>query len=231
MLTGMANTHSLISLLNNIYSAEETHQLFPISINWHQGKYLVTLVRQRNPQTVLELGSGFGLSSLWIQSALSSQSTHIAIDPWANHLPKIKAALVTRRYKLVTTYTSQEYLARNNSALKEKLDFIFMDADNRFDGCLTDCYFANQALKTNGILVIRNCWNPSVRKICQFMLTNLPYRLEGVPHWVNWLIKHMPIVGMGWLLYHATQQYSAEFCVLKKTAADKRKWNHFKSFC
>lgn len=227
----MANTHSLTSLLTGIYSATNTQQLFPISINWQQGNYLAALIQQHNPRAVLELGSGFGLSSIWIQSALSSRSSHTAVDPWAEHLPKIRAALSKRHYKLITAYTSQEYLARNLSTLKEKIDFIFMDADNRFDGCLTDCYFANQILKTNGILVIRNCWNPSVRRVCQFMLTNLPYHLVGVPSWINWLIKHMPTHGMGWLLYHTTLRYSAEFCVLKKTATDNRKWNHFATFC
>lgn len=227
----MTNTHSYSALLQDLYTQPTSPQLFPISINWQQGQLVADLITQYHPNYILELGSGFGISSLWIQSATTQQSTHCAVDPWATHLPKIKKALKHSKYRLETDYTSQEYLAQNLTYLKGKLDFVLMDADNRFDGCMTDCYFTNQALKTGGVLVLRNSWNPSVRRVVQFMLTNLPYELASVPRWVSWLIKRMPQVGRGWLLYHSTRHYSAELCVLVKTAVDNRAWNHFKPFC
>ncbi len=231
MIMSMANTHSLKNLLKSIYTEPVSPSLFPISINWQQGTYLASLVGAYNPKTVLELGSGFGVSSVWIQSKLARKSTHIAIDPWAEHLPEIEKVLAHTNYSLVTSATSQEYLARMDHARKQKVDLIFMDADERFDGCLTDCYFSNRILNENGLIVIRNIWNPSVRRVCQFVITNLPYQLIGVPLWINWWIKHMPPLGNGFIIYLATRFYSAELCVLKKVNADLRPWHHFRPFC
>lgn len=226
-----ANNHPLAAILKKIHTDPVRQHYFPISIHWQQGTFLASLIRKFQPKFLLELGSGYGVSSLWIQSALLPTSTHIAVDPWATHPPDIRTTLKNRRYSLVTSHTSQEYLARNARRLRGKLDFVLMDADERFDGCMTDVYFVNQIMMTGGLLIIRNAWNPSVRKMCQFILTNLPYHLVGLPTWATWLFRFAPFIGVGLLLFLLTRWYTAEFCVLKKTGPDKRPWNHFKNFC
>lgn len=227
----MTNTQSPLKLVERFYALSKYAYLFPISISYRQGLFLHNLLKKHAPKKVLELGSGYGVSSVWIQTGITPSCTHIAIDPWASHIPEISEYLKQRNYSLIRTATSQEYLAKNCKKLTGSVDLFFVDADEHFDGCLTDCYFANRILKTNGQLIIRNCWNPAVRRVCQFMLKNLPYRLHGVPKWLNWLIINIRPIGMGWLLYHSTHHYTSGLCILEKTGPDDRPWDHFRGFC
>lgn len=222
---------SLIRLLKKIYGSARNQELFPASINWQQGLYLSELLRKLQPRNILELGSGHGVAALWIQSAIPAVTKHISVDPWTEYPPEVLTALKKTNHTLITTHTSQQYLAdleTKSTGLKPEL--IILDADNHFDGCMADLYFATKLLRPGGHLVVRNCWNPSVRLALRFGITNLPYRLEGVPSFVHWWIKHLSRFGLGWVLYHTTRHYTAEWCVLQKTAADTRPWNHFQQF-
>ena len=222
---------SLIRLLKKIYGSARYQELFPVSINWRQGLYLSELLRRLQPKNILELGSGHGVAALWIQSAIPTATKHISVDPWTEYPQEIRIALKKTNHTLITTHTSQEYLANlGKKSLKTYPDIIVADGDERFDGCMADLYFATKLLRPGGHLVVRNSWNPSVRLALRFAITNLPYRLEGVPNFVHWWIKHLSRFGLGWVLFHTTRHYTAEWCVLQKTAADTRPWNHFRQF-
>lgn len=221
----------LRQLLQKLYTAPQYQSYFPISINWNQGEFLVQLLKQYRPKRVLELGSGYGISAIWIQLGLPTTSKHVSVDPWAEHPALIKKALKSTKHILTTQFTSQQYLAKLETQKNQpKPDFIVMDADNRFDGCISDFYFANHLQKPGDVIIMRNCWNPSVRMAARFVVTNLPYRLVGVPSVINWWMQHLHSIGLGWLLYHTTKRYTAEWVVLEKTASDTRPWHHFRRF-
>ncbi len=216
-------------LLHKIYSHKKFEHYFPISINFHQGSYLRKLINQLKPKTIIELGCGHGVSTLWIQSASHTPKQHHTVDPTVQSKQLAGHAYFKTNHQIITNLTSQQYLAMLDKK-KHSADFIFMDADERFDGCMTDCYFAFRVLEQNGHLVIRNLWNPSVRNVCKFLIMNLPVRPIGLPTWYTRLIAHSPAPVLGTLLYFSTKMYSAEFLILKKIATDQRNWNHFIKF-
>lgn len=225
----MSDVITLMAVLHKLYTLAQHTHLFPIAISWHQGTFLTALVNQIKPTHLIEIGCGYGISTLWIQASSHIPKQHTVVDPNAEPLPIIKKHLA-KKCSFITT-SSQQYLAKLEQQKNPGIDCFFMDGDERFDGCLTDCYFANRILPVGGHIIIRNIWNPAVRRACQFMIKNLPYELPLASSWQQWLIAHIPTPLLGTLLYYVTTQKMAGLLVLRKTAPDTRPWNHFSRFC
>jgi predicted O-methyltransferase YrrM len=215
-----ANAHFAQSIAQN---------LFPISISLRQGMYLVSLINRYKPFLLLELGVGYGISSLWIQAAKHTPKKHIAVDPYG---PKPNNPIITQTLSqqpnlhFHQNISSQHYTANLNQKGKQ-VDFVFIDADEKFDSVVTDMYFVTKVLKKNGIVVIRNIWNPSVRKAMLFFIKNLPYQIEGITTHEQKIIRHVPFIGE---LLLRIKCRPLDFLVLKLTKKDHREWNHFVPF-
>lgn len=218
------------------FSRRIANDVFPVSINYGQGVFLSSVVDAYRPKILVELGFRYGISSLWIQSARYAPGTHVIVDPY-HHIPvPPKSAIIDdfiRKQKGVVVeehLTSQEYLA-SISHKGRHVDMVFIDASQWFDSVMTDMYFVSRLLKIGGVVVIRNLHNPAVRKALMFYLRNLPYRVEHIPAWKNWVITTVPFVGE--LLLRLIQR-PLGLCVIRLTGEDERvtkdKWKHFISF-
>lgn len=210
--------------------------VFPVSINHTQGVFLSQLVDKHAPTICIELGFRYGISSLWIQSARAVPKTHIIVDPFHREPGPPKSTRIITYIKkrngvvFEERMMSQEFLAAFFTARK-KADMVFVDASQWFDSVMTDMFYISRVLNTQGIVVIRNVHNRSVRKAIMFYLRNLPYVLDGIATWKNWLIKHVPIIGEVIL---RIEQRRVGLCVLRLTGKDERiskdLWNHFVPF-
>lgn len=234
----MVSTQSLLDRIyaDKNYALRIASDIFEISINYQQGIFLSRMVDRYRPKRVVELGFRYGISSLWIQNARHSPISHNIIDPY-HHIPTPPRSLVIYDYIkkqkgviFEERYASQEYLAAMYVAHK-KVDMVFMDASQWFDSVMTDMFFVSRILNVQGIVIIRNIYNRPVRKAIMFYLRNLPYSIEGISLWKNWVVKRVPVIGE--LLLRSIQR-PVGLCVLRLTGEDKRAtqglWRHFVSF-
>src|SRR5688572_26413938 len=190
------------SLLDRLYTDEKYAQtagdpLFPTSINREQGELLASWVEREAPRKILELGFGYGVAALWIELRRRLDSEHTIVD----HLvmakstsPILKLISGQKKLRFERKHSSQEFLALH---LRKgpQYDFIFLDADLRFEAFLTDMYFITKVLNQGGVVVIRNMWNPSIRKGIMYLVKNLPYKIENISVQDESFIKLIPYLG------------------------------------
>ena len=224
-------------LLDRIYADQGfahaiAPDLFPVSINDAQGRFLVGVINQYKPKIVVELGFRYGISALWIQSAAHRPDSHIIIDPY-HHIPNPPTRFTIDEYikkqkgvTLVEHATSQEYLAGLLNQ-KVKVDMVLVDASQWFDSVMTDMYFVSRILRIGGVVVIRNIWSKPVRRAVMYYLKNLSFTVVGITPWQEWVIKHIPIVGE--LLLRILMR-PRDMCVIRLTREDNREWNSYIPF-
>jgi len=223
---------------------------FPSAINRNEDEALYHLVRAVKPTSTLEIGTAFGLSTLFLCQALrdNKHGTHTAIDPFQSHfkylgLHNVKQAGLDDLLTFIEE-PSQLALARLVSE-KESFDVIFIDGAHVFDAVLVDFFFADQLLPTGGLLIFDDLWMPAVRKVLHFILTNRAYEIaeEFLGTKPPFLQRHLQN-----LKYQAKKRlqgkrnlgtpsemffhkgHNVNWCVLRKTAPDSRPWDHFASF-
>jgi predicted O-methyltransferase YrrM len=54
----------------------------------------------------------------------------------------------------------------------ESFDLAFLDGDHRFDGAFVDAYYALQAVRPCGLIILDDVWMPSVMKVSRFLTSN-----------------------------------------------------------
>lgn len=214
------------------YADRIAPDIWPMAINKAQGMFLMQLINRYKPRTFVELGFRYGISSLWIQSASNKPRKHVIIDPY-HHIPHPpKKSTIDDFIKqqkgvhFIENMTSQEYLA-TLSYKSEQADMVFIDASQWFDSVMTDMFFVTRILAVNGRVVLRNIWSRPVRRAVMYYLRNLPYSLDRVAPWREWIIKHVPVIGE--LLLRLTIR-PLDLCVMRLTEKDSRQWNHFVPF-
>ena len=217
---------------NSSYRESIATDIFPMAINRDQGEFLVKIINRYRPDTVIELGFRYGISSLWIQSAAKKPARHIIIDPY-HHIPSppkkntIDAFIKKQKgVVLEERVTSQEFLAGYLQEHKTA-DMVFIDASQWFDSVMTDLFFVSRILKVGGIVVLRNIWSRPVRRAVMYYLKNLPYSLDSVSPWKQWVITHVPVFGE--LLLRASIR-PLDLCVMRLVRKDVREWDHYVPF-
>jgi Methyltransferase domain len=64
-------------------------------------------------------------------------------------------------------------------ARQETFDFAFVDGMHTFDYVFTDFFYIDKMLPVGGVIVFDDVYYPSIRKLCRYILTNLPYEAIG----------------------------------------------------
>jgi predicted O-methyltransferase YrrM len=150
------------------------------AIDREEGKFITSLI-ENDPaiKHTLEIGCAYGLSSLYICSALSGRSgaQHTIIDPFQN--TDWDGVGVKQLEEFGIDFFELIEL-RSEFALPKLLEFsegtfdlILVDGYHTFDHTLLDCFFATRLLRIGGVLVIDDVAFPSVRRVVAF-LQNYP---------------------------------------------------------
>lgn len=229
----MMMNNSINSILSKYYKSGKIKignkliSFLPTSVNQAEGKYLCQLIQKFKPKILVEIGLGFGIATLWMESGRIRPKQHFVIDPYPEIGQQIIAKVHLKNVKIIKNI-SQVYLAGLINNYLQTVDMFFLDGDQKFDGLTTDLYFITKLLRVNGLIIARNTWNPSVRKCSMFYLKNLPYRIIFASPFENLLIKNC-IFGEIYLRFvNRTRSY--RFLVLQKTKEGHRPWNHFINF-
>jgi len=170
-------------IINEIFSTgavqDKDGKIIPLrgNIDQTEGMFLYDLIQNDNSiERTLEVGCGFGLSSLFICSALESRQTprHIIIDPYQGENYLDIGILNLERSK-VSFYNFIE--KKSEFALPEILerepnsfDLIFIDGFHSFDQVSLDFFYANRLLKVGGYVIFDDCSFASISKVLSYIL-------------------------------------------------------------
>jgi predicted O-methyltransferase YrrM len=208
-----------LDVLSDMYGADElygTESDGPVSIDKivrisiDQGAIMNELMRANAVERSLEVGFGYGFSTIWMLDALRSRnnSLHIAIDPWEKTwchgigLIQVKRLAFYKRFKWIQNFSVHALsgLIQKN----EKFDFVFIDGGHRFDDVIVDFYLADQLVRPGAIIALDDMWMNAVRTATNFILNNRAYELILQP--------------------------AGNMTVLRKKRDDDRDWAHFNNF-
>jgi predicted O-methyltransferase YrrM len=128
-----------------------------MNIGPDQGKFLYLLMKMVKPKTVLEIGSYFGYSAVWLARALSESSMLTCVESSGKQCQIIKENLRKAGLDKVTQVLEAKGLDVMQKFVfeKETFDVIFIDADKKN----YPNYFAlaSKLLVKGGVLLVDNC--------------------------------------------------------------------------
>lgn len=164
------------------------------NISAEEGRFLQELIRAKRPSKSIEIGCAYGISSLFICEALREvgAKSHTIIDPY--QLTTVTEDSSSDGYEgigllnlrragfedLITFYPEPSYRCLPRlEARQETFDFAFVDGMHTFDYGFTDFFYIDKMLPVGGVIVFDDLYYPSIRKVCRYILTNLPYEAIG----------------------------------------------------
>ncbi|MCI0545826.1 MAG: class I SAM-dependent methyltransferase [Candidatus Rokubacteria bacterium] len=153
-----------------------------------EGEFLQKLILEVKPRVSVEVGLGYGISSLFICEALTQVQAerHIIIDPyqfpgWGGiGLHNLKEAGYDR---LVDFREAPSHLALPQlEAEGLRIDFAFIDGWHTFDYALVDFFYIDRLLRVGGVVAFDDAMYTSIRKVCRYVATNRAYTVidDGV---------------------------------------------------
>lgn len=164
------------------------HDLFPVSVTRDEGEALGRWVRRESAVRTIEVGLGFGVSSLFICEGLlangDAEARHLAFDPnqseWFSDcgLQVIEDARIADLVEF-RPEPSEIALPRLLGEAR-RFDLGFVDGNHRFDGVFMDLVYLGRLVKGGGIIFVDDHQMPAVAKAVSFCVTNLGWTLEEV---------------------------------------------------
>jgi predicted O-methyltransferase YrrM len=165
----------------------ETGESWPLhsSISVDEGLFIQDVILRIRPHFSLEIGCAYGVSSLFICQTLKDVGAerHIIIDPFQHEFWKgIGLANLDRAgfLSLIKFYSELSYRCLPRLEIEGvHLDFAFIDGQHTFDYVLVDFFYIDKMLNVGGVIIFDDINYPSIRKLCRFILRNLPYSAIG----------------------------------------------------
>lgn len=156
------------------------------SIDAQEGGLLVDLIREDvTVVRTLEVGCAYGLSSLYICSAIQGRAgaTHTIIDPfqtseWDDVGIRNLEEAGFDFFHLIQV-KSEFALPRLLEEGEGQFDLVFIDGMHTFDHALLDCFYGTRLLRVGGYLTIDDVQLPSVRGVVDYLQTYPCYEVCG----------------------------------------------------
>jgi predicted O-methyltransferase YrrM len=243
----------MMRVIENIYEkgtvlgkSGRIHKLHS-AIDPKEGEFLFNIIRN-DPKVLctLEVGCAYGLSSLYICSAIRERTgaSHTIIDPFQNTqwdgvgIRNLEEAGIDFFYLM--ELKSEFALPRLLEKKEGQFDLIFIDGWHTFDHTLLDCFYASRLLRLGGYLVVDDISFPSVRRAINF-LKNYPCyeECDSVSRrvsksWKKIIVRCLmsPIHRRTWIKILQPALYQDIFddrvtrmVALQKTQEDSRSWD------
>ncbi len=158
---------------------------FPVAISYNEGRALYRLARKARARRILEVGMGYGISTLFLCQALRDNGggVYAAVDPlertrWRSiGLRNLQNAGLE---DLVTLHEAPSYevlpqLLRE----RERYGLIFIDGAHQLDYVFVDAFYADKLLEPEGFLVFDDVWARPVARAAALFCR--PGRYRRVP--------------------------------------------------
>jgi predicted O-methyltransferase YrrM len=163
-----------------------THRIFPVAASAAEGEALREWVAREGARESIEIGLGYGVSTLFIFEGLlrtaHEQPRHVAVDShqatrFANcGLQFLEEAGVRQ----LVEYCSEESQIALPRFLSEgrRFDLAFVDGNHRFDRVFVDLAYLGRLIRAGGVVFVDDHQLPAVAKATSFFLKNHDWRLE-----------------------------------------------------
>ena len=221
------------------------------SIDGSEGKYIFNLIKN-NPRITLtlEIGCGYGISALFICSALKGRQNvkHIIIDPFQYSDYSGMGILNLNRvncnfFELIPEY-SEYALPTLAKAKSGAFDLIFIDGWHTFDHIMLDLFYSNKLLRIGGYIVIDDCRYPSIAKAITYLSKFPAYKFHSETDYFNLsfrakvsynISRAIPqFIKHNFLPFNISQSLyrlqNSSMMTFQKIANDERDWKWFKEF-
>jgi len=220
------------------------------SVTVEEGEKLQQLIIEKRPKVSLEVGLGFGISSLFICEAMEKVGgeRHIVIDSerWDESvgLRHLEAA----GYGHLIDFRAQESETALPRLVAEgtRVDFAFIDGCHAFDHALIDFFYIDKLLSVGGIVAFDDADQESVHGVCRFVATNRSYKVcatvggspdrRTIVKAARWAARRFsplrrlvhnrvsePDEGLGF-------SWASRLIAFEKTGEDKRRWDFHREF-
>lgn len=210
-----------------------------IAVPAHLCAELHQQVRKLRPLASLEIGLGFGASTMAICQGIAENKCghHIAIDPFQSlHYKNIGLQRLADKglAKHCTLIEKLSYIALPELlAQGRQFDFAFIDGNHYFDYVLIDFMYIDCLLSTGGIVIFDDVSLAPVRKAVSFILRNRNYELlladrafSPFKKLASYLGKLTYSFEYNWSLFAMTGRMG----ILRKRDNETRPWGYYKSF-
>ena len=164
------------------------HDLFPVAATAAEGEALRGWVSKEGAKRTIEVGLGYGISTLHICEGLLGNvgraARHVALDPYQEtrfadcglqFLADAGVSGMVEHHAQVSEVLLPTFLAEGRA-----FDLAFVDGNHRFDGVFVDLVFLGRLVRPGGIVFLDDYQLPSVRRAVSFFVTNLGWTLEEV---------------------------------------------------
>jgi predicted O-methyltransferase YrrM len=148
-----------------------------------QCKFLQELINEVRPDSSLEVGLAYGISTVAILEALSKPGKefhHRVIDPFQQDWKDIGLLNIERAGFMdkVTFYRKfSDQVLPELTAQGLKVQFAYIDSTKVFDILMTDVYYITKMLETGGILALDDCGWPGIRILARFLSQHPAYEV------------------------------------------------------
>lgn len=244
----LAKTNGL-ALLDTIYKSHQVQTPHGEWLKLHshiskaEGQFVYDFIANDTAiSCTLEIGCAYGLSSLWICSALDGRTgaSHTILDPFQQSDWKGIGLKNLTRAGFKSFELKQEFseITLPNLVGKQTFDLIFIDGLHTFDQVMVEAYYGLKLLRVGGVLIFDDADYPGIARVIA--------HLETYP-----CIERAGSVGAGFLsrkseLVRAVtpafvfdrlsagirHKYSDQYTMvaLRKISEDKREWDWHAEF-
>jgi predicted O-methyltransferase YrrM len=176
-----------------------------------EGVWLYEECLRSKPQNTLEVGLGYGFSTLFFLAGLTKNGhgQHTAIDPYNRNrwhgigITTATALAPAGRVRILEETSVQAAVTLEREGLT--YDFIFIDGGHLYEQALVDFFLYAKLCTIGGLVVFDDMWMSSIKTVVSFVQTNRSDFAE-IPTMIS------------------------NLCVFRKTGNDDRKWYYFRPF-
>jgi len=150
-----------------------------------EGRLIIDMIQQHKAGRVLEIGCAYGISSMFIQEALSelSDTSHIIIDPgqqseWKNIGVHNLAKSGHRNYTLIEE--PSELALPKLLEQGERFQAALIDGFHTFEHVMLDFFYVQRLLDVGGIVMLDDLQLPGIRKVARYISTLPHFKIVGV---------------------------------------------------
>jgi len=144
-------------------------------------------INDHQPHNLLEIGFGYGISSLFICDAIKGMQgiTYHIIDAFQSSTWNTVGIYNLKKAGFETVFTFHEELSEIclPGMLKEGMtfDFALIDGFHAFDQTLVDFFYINKMLQPGGLVIFDDIQLPSTKKVVEYVSTFDCYKPLLVP--------------------------------------------------
>lgn len=241
-----------------VYSDEGECLVLGGNIPLDSGLFLQKLILESRPNCSIEIGMGYGISTLFICEALQScgAGKHIVIDPG-----QFKSTPTQPSYRgigmkhvreagldhLVTFIEEPSELALPSLlAQGTRVDFAFIDGWHTFDHTLLDFFYISRMLNVGGVVVVDDVYMSAVAKVCVYIASYPCYELlgvqtvgdhrdlRGITKKIRYKIAQLPLLNRVLKPEYASPIFEelsrVRVVAFRKVSEDQRPWDWYAAF-